>query len=167
MIRLKLGQNKGSQIITDATFKVVSKPFVQMFSIHGFIKGAQGHFKQVPVAFALMSRRRTRDYEEVLQSVRNHLPDDIPVRKVVLDFEAGMWNASLTIIGDIKQQGCLFHFTQCIFRHVHRLSLKHAYREVENIRRYIRKLMSLPFLPADTISDAFDRLRAQQQQPEL
>ncbi len=42
----------------DATFRVVSKPFKQLFSIHGFAqasKGGKQYVKQVPLIFALMS----------------------------------------------------------------------------------------------------------------
>ena len=53
----------------DGTFKLVKKPFYQLFSIHGFIS-RDGHIKQVPLAYALMSQRRAIDYERVCKMYR-------------------------------------------------------------------------------------------------
>ena len=41
----------------DGTFKLVSQPFTQLYTIHGFISHGQTK-KQVPMAFIFMSGRR-------------------------------------------------------------------------------------------------------------
>lgn len=52
----------------DGTFKVLrpKDPFMQLFSIHAFIK-KDGNSKQVPLAFVFMSKRRKKDYKKVLK----------------------------------------------------------------------------------------------------
>ena len=57
----------------DGTFKVVREPFVQLFSVHAFIRRDQCE-KQVPLAFVVMNRRSTPDYQAALQAVIDALP---------------------------------------------------------------------------------------------
>lgn len=48
----------------NATFRVVRETFQQLFGIHAFVKGDENNIKQVPLAFALMSRKRKKDFKK-------------------------------------------------------------------------------------------------------
>ena len=46
------------------------------------------------------------------------------VRGLVADFEPGVWQAFREVFPGLVINGCLFHFTQAIFRHVQELGLQ-------------------------------------------
>ena len=140
----------------DGTYKVVRKPFYQLWSIHVFIQS--GHsMKQIPVAFVLMSHRRQKDYETVLYHLRRKV-GSFNIQRVVLDFEAAAWQAFRSYMPHVTVKGCMFHFTQAIFRKVQLQGLQASYNEKSDVYRLCKSLMALPMLPELVIVEAFEAL---------
>lgn len=96
-----------------------------------------------------MSRRETSDYKKVnvlftlhyyfyacqykllliivlylmqvlLKAVTKLVPIEIAVKKFVTDFESAMWSSGIQAEFPMMTiQGCLFHLTQAVFRHIY------------------------------------------------
>ena len=140
-----------------ATFHIVRKPFHQIFSIHTFI-GRGDVVKQVQLAFVLMSSRRKRYYKYVMKSLLDQLSESPRVTEIIIDFERAMCNGVSATLQDVKILGCLFHWTQAVWQETQELGLKPTYLNEEGVHLYIRKLLSLPFLPADQNQPLFDNM---------
>ena len=143
----------------DSTFKVIKEPFGQLFAIHGFVRSGD-NLKQVPLFFAAMSHRKKRDYVAVLSAVLK-LVQQPNVRFVTLDFEAAMWRAISAVMPDVSISGCGFHWAQAVFRHgVQACGLQRHFMKDAGTYKFIKKLLALPYLPADVIAASFDELVA-------
>ena len=101
----------------DGTFKVARDPFIQLLSIHSFVRSGDA-LKQVPLCFVVMSRRRKQDYKAVFDAVLELLPAEPSVEEVVLDFEKAVWSAIHKCLPDVSVHGCWFHWAQAVFRKV-------------------------------------------------
>ncbi|XP_052268620.1 uncharacterized protein LOC127869999 [Dreissena polymorpha] len=64
-------------------------------------------------------------------------------------------------------KGCVFHWTQAVWRKVQDLGLVTTYRRRQALYNYMRQLMALPFLPAAHIRETFAALRDRANTPQL
>jgi hypothetical protein len=79
---------------------------------------------------------------------------------VVIDFECALWLAVANVFSSASIQGCVFHWTQAIWRKVQGLGLSTAFHKDDATHKYIKRLMALPFLPHEHIAQMFEQLRA-------
>ena len=142
----------------DGTFKVIRKPFYQLFSIHAFVKD-NDETKQVPLAFIVMSGKKRLDYKRVLTAIKNLMPSKITLKCIVADFESALWKSVPSVFPTVSIKGCVFHWTQAIWRKIQALGLAPTYRDCKGSHAYMRKIMALPFLPHEHITVAFQQLK--------
>ncbi|KAL8588570.1 hypothetical protein ACOMHN_059524 [Nucella lapillus] len=137
----------------DGTFKVVRAPFTQLWSIHAFVR-VEDQAKQLPLAFAVMSGKRRRDYLAVLWALKQELRRrDLSwnLKCVTMDFEAAAWDAFRAAFPEVDVQGCSFHWGQAVWRHMQELGMQHAYQNDPAFHSYCRQLLALPYLPWEKI----------------
>jgi hypothetical protein len=63
------------------------------------------------------------------------------------------------VFPDAEIKGCAFHWGQAVMRKVANLGLKTSYNEKKGVHIFVRKLLALPYLPADHIRPAFNNIR--------
>ena len=71
------------------------------------------------------------------------------------------WQAIRDVFPTVIVKGCVFHWTQRIYKKLSQLGLSTAYTERKDKHAFLRKLMSLPFLPQEHIIPAFNELKQQ------
>lgn len=89
---------------------------MMLLTIHAFVKRADCS-KQVPLVFALMTGRKTRDYVAVFQSVNRFLAG-CAVQGMVVDYEKALWKALRHVFPQVSLSGCVFHWSQAVWSHV-------------------------------------------------
>jgi len=141
----------------DGTFKLCRHPFTQLFTINIFVR-KDDCAKQVPMVFVLMSGRKSKDYKKVLEAINEALTVEPSVKTIVADYEKAAWKACRTVYPTVTMQGCVFHFTQAVWRKVQELGLQIQYQDDHRTYNFIRQLMALPFLPITEIAATFQYL---------
>lgn len=64
-----------------------------------------------------MSGKKKIDYRKVLRKLKAILP--VPaVRYVMVDFEKALWAALREVLPNVTIRGCVFHWTQALWRKV-------------------------------------------------
>lgn len=142
-------------------FEVMRLPFIMLLTIHAFVRRGDCS-KQVPLVYVMMTGKSAKDYASVLRGIVQLLGGNICLEGVVLDYERAIWKALRVVFQDrqISFQGCAFHWGQAVWRHVQSLGLASQYLSDAGTRCFIRKLLSLPFIPAEHIEPTFDALRS-------
>ena len=109
-------QNRAKSWYVDASFKLCRQPFTQLLTVNAFVN-ADDYVKQVLLVFVLMSGKKKGDYRGVSKKLLALLPSPA-VKQVTLDFECTMWKVLSKLLPGIKLLGCLFHWTQPLWRKV-------------------------------------------------
>ena len=135
----------------DGTFDSCPQLFNQLVTIHAKFNSSDLNDSNVwsfPCLWVLLTSKEQSTYDNIM-----------------VDFELGLRNALASSFHGTKIDGCFFHFCQALMRHVNDLGLKKRYERVHvninGIRTYsrtriwIRRLMSLAFVPPEDVITAF------------
>lgn len=77
---------------------------------------------------------------------------------IMSNFELAFLNAAQICFPNSKIKGCLFHYTQSIWRQTVIKGLKRQYSEVPEVRNTVQGLLALPFIPVEEIEEVFEQI---------
>lgn len=137
----------------DGTFKMAPEMFQQIYSIHVKVMGAM-----VPVAVALLPRKDEATYTRMfrlLKAAAQQFGHVLDPQNVCIDFEQAMLASVQAIFPNCRIRGCLFHFSQAVWRHVQSLGLSRRYIENPRFNRVVRRVFALPLVPINRVDDVW------------
>ena len=73
----------------------------------------------------------------------------------MLDFEFAVHNVIRTLFSDCIIKGCLFHYSQALWRKLQEVGLSKSHRNNEEVKEWFRLILGLPFVPVPHILKAF------------
>ena len=137
----------------DGTFKVVPELFFQLYTIHAL------HNSQViPCVYALLPNKQQLIYTAFFQVLRD-AHDNLNPESVLVDFELAAKNVLRPTFPDTELQGCLYHLSQCVYRHVQDAGLQARYAADDALSPATRMLVAIAFVPVNDIIDSFELLQ--------
>ena len=144
--------------LADGTFKASPRVAYQLYAIHARL--AQGEMTEViPAAFSLMKKKTKEAYVVLFSTIRDSLPFGDGPEYISTDYELAAMQAVRTVFPNVIQAGCLFHFSQSLFRVLQKSGLQAAYNEEDgSLRSDFHRSIALAFVPEEDVLDAFDTL---------
>ncbi|XP_024875569.1 uncharacterized protein LOC112456975 [Temnothorax curvispinosus] len=136
----------------DGTFNSVPLIFKQLYTIHGLYRD-----KLLPLVYILAPNKSEKLYSSALSVIKRHQPNLKP-KRVMVDYERAFIVAFRSKFTDCAISGCLFHFSQCIWRHVQSCGLQYNYNSDLRFCLNIKMLMALAFVPVHDVLEAYDEL---------
>ncbi|KAG0437181.1 hypothetical protein DMUE_3839 [Dictyocoela muelleri] len=139
-------------ILMDGTFKSSPVRFKQLYTIVVYING-----KYIPLLFILMRSKNEVSYSKICTFIKSKSPNFSP-EYIILDFEVAPRKSFAKFFPKSKFGGCLFHFSQNIWRKIQELDLVTEYNKVYEFKKSIRCLLSLSFVRSDKVKEYFTKI---------
>jgi hypothetical protein len=115
---------------------------------------------RLPLEWTLPETSMWRLFQQLKQKAAQHNLN-LQVASIHIDFEQAVIQAVRSEFG-IEPNGCLFHFSQSILRHLQQCGLQAMYNTnvPPTVRVWIRRLITLPLVPPLRIDQAFQAAKA-------
>ena len=136
----------------DGTFKTAPPLFNQLYSKHGIVNG-----DVLPLVYTLMANETEEHYNKLFSELKALGPTLSP-RTIMTDFEHAAINAFKAVFPDSDQQGCFFHFSQCLFQSILSNGLQQLYESDAGFALKMRMIAAIAFVPVADVVMSFEHL---------
>lgn len=118
--------------------------------------------KVITIAFAFMKSRSTEAYAEIFRTLKRENPELMPPAYMG-DHDKAMRAAMRLEFPNVRIYGCLFHFAQCLVKHVGEpaVGLASAIRRPGIVLKNFLAFTAIPLLPAEDIIPVFELCAAE------
>ncbi|KAI6650563.1 hypothetical protein LOD99_7613 [Oopsacas minuta] len=112
----------------------------------------------IPAVHCLLTNKDDELYVAVIQKIRELVPQLEP-DCAMSDWEQAARNAVKRVYPGIRVNGCWFHYTQAIWRKTQKYGLASTCRGNLECASFVKKIMAIPFLPAELILPIYNLLQ--------
>lgn len=148
--------SQAKDIFCDGTFKSAVPPFTQLYSIHADLGSTEDHTNIIPTVYALLPNKKQETYEIMFYMIKSRIPSFKP-ETFTTDFEVCAMKAIQTVFPEATVRGCLFHFTQAVWRKAKR----HVLHKSKLSKSHVKRCMALAHLPQQFRSDGWLYIRGE------
>ena len=138
----------------DGTFKSAPNFFFQNYVVHGFYMDKV----HLPSAFGCLTSKNFEMYSTFINSFQDeadNLDLKLNPKLIMVDFEKAAIKAFRRAFPSVRIKGCLFHFTNAIFKKVVDLGFKVIYKENKDLRILNRDLKDVIIVDNSAYSFCF------------
>ena len=75
-----------------------------------------------PCYLSLCLGEKKSDYRKVFHEVLTSLPNEPSVQHITIDYKKAMWKVLPEVLPNAKVKGCVYHWTQAVWRKVSQFS---------------------------------------------
>ncbi|XP_029342135.1 uncharacterized protein LOC115033536 [Acyrthosiphon pisum] len=129
----------------DGIFSSCPNLFYQLYTIHTI------QFSNViPLVYILLPDKKENTYTTMFRNLKLIKPDLNP-SSILIDFEKAVMNSIKTEFPQTKIQGCFFHLSQALWRHIQEYGLQTQYCYDPVFALELKKLAALAFVPIEKV----------------
>lgn len=140
------------EVFAGGTYRSVSNIFATLYTLHTVINNIS-----YPIFFVLTSKEQKLTFKRIFTRIKTYMTRFDASCVVHVDCQLAAINAFFKVF-HCRIQLCLFHQNQAVWRAVSKFGLAFPYNSKTNVKLHIwiRRLLSLPFLPPELIRGNFE-----------